>query len=146
MKEKRFYSLQRRPKNRKIIKGRWVFKVKTLPDGSISKYKARFVAKGYTQEEGVDYDQTFLPTGKPSSLRLIIALASQRNWVIHQMDAVAAFLNSDLGEEIYLEQPEGFKEEGKDTFWRIHKLIYGLKQSARLWHIEVERYFRLSEN
>jgi hypothetical protein len=114
--------------------------VKSLPDGNISKYKACFVAKGYTQEEGIDYDQTFSPTGKPSSLQAIIALATKNNWVIEQMDAVAAFLNSDLKEEIYLEQPEGFEDGGPDKVWKLHKLIYGLKQSARLWHLEVEKH------
>jgi hypothetical protein len=113
-----------------------------LPDGNISKYKARFVAKGYTQEEGIDYYQTFSPTGKPSSLRLVIALAARNNWIIEQMDAVAAFLNSDLDEEIYLEQPEGFKENNKDMVWCLHKSIYRLKQSARLWHLEVEKYLK----
>ncbi|KAI7933351.1 hypothetical protein MJO29_016913 [Puccinia striiformis f. sp. tritici] len=142
MKDKGVYSLQTRPRNRKVIKGRWVFKVKMLPDGTISKYKARFVAKGYTQEEGVDFDQTFSPTGKPSSLRLLVTLATRENWVIEQMDAVSAFLNSNLDEEIYLEQPEGFEKGGKDMVWRLHKSIYGLKQSARLWHLEVEKYLK----
>jgi hypothetical protein len=140
MKAKQVYSLTLRPTNWKVIKGRWVLKVKSLPDGSISKYKACFVAKGYTQEEGIDYDQTFLPTGKPSSLQFIIALATKNNWAIKQMDAVAAFLNNDLKEEIYLEQPEGFEDGGKDKVWRLHKSIYGLKQSARLWHLEVEKH------
>jgi hypothetical protein len=142
MQSKEVYSLTSCPTNRKIIKGRWVCKVKLLPDGNISKYKARFVAKGYTQEKGTDYNQTFSPTGKPLSLCLIIALAAKNNWVIEQMDAVAAFLNSPLDKEIYLKQPEGFEDEGSEKVWRLHKSIYGLKQSARLWHMEVKKYLQ----
>ena len=75
----------------------------------LSKYKMHFVAKGYTQEGGIDYDKTFSLTGKPASPCLMIALVAQKNWVIEKMDSVAAFLNSDLEKEIYLKKLEGFQ-------------------------------------
>ncbi|KAI7956600.1 hypothetical protein MJO28_003695 [Puccinia striiformis f. sp. tritici] len=141
MKEKGVYELDFKPPNKRLIRGRWVFKVKLNINNSISKYKSRYVAKGYTQIAGEDHGDTFSPTGKPASLRLMVAVAGKRKWKIHQMDAVAAFLNSDLDEEIYLEQPEGF-DDGSGRVWKLKKSIYGLKQSARLWHIEVEKFLK----
>ncbi|KAI7953544.1 hypothetical protein MJO28_006091 [Puccinia striiformis f. sp. tritici] len=141
MKEKGVYVLDFKPANKRLIRGRWVFKVKLDTDNHISKYKSRYVAKGYTQIAGEAHGDTFSPTGKPTSLRLMVAVAGKRRWKIHQMDAVAAFLNSDLGKEIYLEQPEGF-DDGSGRVWKLKKSIYGLKQSARLWHIEVEKFLK----
>jgi hypothetical protein len=99
------------------------------------------VAKGYTQVEGEDHGDTFSPTGKPTLLRIIVAMAAKNKWQIEQMDAVAAFLNSNLDEEIYLEQPEGFND-GSGFVWKLKKSIYGLKQLARLWHIEVDKHLK----
>jgi hypothetical protein len=83
------------------------------------------VAKGYTQIEGEDYTKTFSPTWKPTSLRLIIAMATKFKWKIEPMDVVAAFLNSDLDKEIYLDQPEGFNN-GSGRVWKLKKSIYGV--------------------
>lgn len=137
LREKAVWTLTPRPLDHPVVGGRWHFRIKTLPDGSISKYKARYVAKGYTQTYGVDYQDTFAPTGKPASYRTLVALAATHGFEIHQMDAVAAFLNSDLREVIYIEQPEGFEEEGKeDWVCLLNKALYGLKQSAKEWNDE----------
>lgn len=92
----------------------WLFKRKTRTDGSI-KHKARYVAMGNTQVAGIHYSETLAPTGKPASLRLLVAVAAIHGWEVHQMDAVTAFLNSDLFDEIYVDQPEGFKDENNPT-------------------------------
>lgn len=131
-----------RPKNSPVVGGRWHFKLKLNPDGSINKHKARYVAKGYTQTEGVDYNDTYAPTGRLASFRILVAVAAAKGWSIEQMDAIAAFLNSDLQEEIYLELPEGYDEERANRkVAKLKKALYGLKQSARCWSDEVKDKF-----
>jgi len=118
------------PPNRKAVKSKWVFKLKA--DG---RYRARLVAKGFTQIPGIDYDQTFSPVARFESLRLLLALAALEDWEIHQMDVKSAFLNGVLDEEIYMEQPQGFVTAGKETkVCRLKKAIYGLKQASRAWN------------
>lgn len=125
-----------RPKHKAVIKGRWVFKVKAREDGGILKFKSRYVAKGFSQVEGIDYFETFSPTGKPSSFRVLVAIAAANGWEIEQMDAIGAFLNSECKGELYLELPYGYKEDG-DMVARLDKTLYGLKQSAREWSNDV---------
>lgn len=135
MKDKNVWTLVPRPKDHPIVGRRWHFKIKTNTDGSISKYKARFVAKGFTQTYGVDYVDTFAPTGKPSSYRALVAFAAIHGFKIHQMDAIAAFLNSQLTDTIYMEQPEGYRDDDKPTHvCLLNRALYGLKQSARNWN------------
>lgn len=98
------------PKGANLIKTKWVFKLKRDNDGNIVRYKARLVAKGFTQRYGVDYEETFAPVVRYSSIRFLIAHAVRCNMKIHQMDAVTAFLQSDVKENIFLEQPEGFSD------------------------------------
>lgn len=96
---------------------------------------------GNTQIAGEDYFQTFAPTGKPSSLRLIIAIAAINGWEVHQMDAVTAFLYSDLSEVIFVEQPEGYVEEGQEgKVCMLLKSLYGLKQAPKYWQDDVQEY------
>lgn len=132
-----------RPKDSPVVGGRWHFKIKLNPDGTIAKFKARYVAKGYTQTEGVDYSETFAPTGRLASFRALVAIASSRGWEIRAMDAIAAFLNSILQETIYMELPEGLFEEQRAAgkFARLRKALYGLKQSAKCWSDEIKEKF-----
>lgn len=131
-----------RPQNSPVVGGRWHFKLKLNPDGSINKHKARYVAKGYTQTEGVDFNETYAPTGRLASFRVLVAVAAAKGWGIEQMDAIAAFLNSDLKEEIFLELPEGYDEErANGKVARLKKALYGLKQSAKCWSDEVKDKF-----
>ena len=95
------------PPGSKTLGSRWIFTRKMKVDGSIDKYKARLVIKGYKQQEGVDYFDTYSPVTRITSIRLIIAVAALRNLKIHQMDVKTVFLNGDLEEEIYMNQPEG---------------------------------------
>ena len=120
------------PAGRKAVKSKWVFKRKA--DG---RYRARLVAKGFTQIQGIDYDETFSPVARFESLRLILALAALEDWEIHQMDVKSAFLNGLLEEEIYMEQPEGFITPGQESkVCLLKKAIYGLKQASRAWNLQ----------
>ena len=104
-------------------------------DGSIDKYKARLVIKEYRQREGLNYFDTYSPVTRITSIRMMIAIAALRGLEIHQMDVKTSFLNGDLDEEIYMEQPEGFSALG--LYKKVYKLVkslYGLKQAPKQWH------------
>ncbi|GJW39705.1 putative RNA-directed DNA polymerase [Tanacetum coccineum] len=104
-------------------------------DGTIDKYKARLVIKGYRQREGLDYFDTYSPVTRITSIRMILAIAALRNLEVHQMDVKTAFLNGDLEEEIYMNQPEGFIAPGQEgKVCRLVKSLYGLKQAPKQWH------------
>ena len=118
------------PPNSKPIGCKWIFRIK---DGNL--FKARLVAKGYRQKEGVDYFDTYAHVARITSIRLLFALASIYNLCIHQMDVKTAFLNGDLNEEVYMEQPEGFVLPGNEhKVCKLTKSLYGLKQAPKQWH------------
>jgi hypothetical protein len=121
------------PKGVNIISSKWVFKLKRLPNGQIDRYKARLVARGFSQKHGIDYDETFAPVVRMESLRILLAIAAAENLEIHQMDVVTAYLAGELEEEVYMALPQGLPgTEGKVC--RMRKGLYGLKQSARVWN------------
>ncbi|GJX83442.1 gypsy type transposase [Tanacetum coccineum] len=114
---------------------KWIFKKKMKADGTVDKYKARLVIQGFRQREGLDYFDTYSPVTRITSIRTIIAIAALRNLEIHQMDVKTAFLNGDLEEEIYMNQPEGFIAPGQEgKVCRLVKSLYGLKQAPKQWH------------
>ena len=116
---------------------KWVFKTKRDSLGNIERYKARLVAKGFTQKDGIDYKETFSPVSKKDSLRIIMALVAHYDLELHQMDVKTAFLNGNLEEEIYMDQPEGFSVKGKEhVVCKLKKSIYGLKQASRQWYLK----------
>jgi hypothetical protein len=117
-----------RPK-RPVVDSKWVYKIKQQADGSIERYKARLVARGFTQRPGYDFDETFSPVVRYESLRLLFALSAQRGWKPQQCDIKTAFLYDDLKEEIYMELPPGHRQANKVA--RLQKCIYGLKQASR---------------
>lgn len=121
------------PPGKKPIKSKWVFATKTDSDGNVIRYKARLVAKGYSQKAGIDYEETFAPVVKYTSIRFCLSLAAQLDLNISQMDAVTAYLNGTLKEEVYMEQPEMFND-GSGKVCKLIKSIYGLKQSGRNWN------------
>ena len=134
------WSLVECPAGRKLITNKWVFKLKSMPDGS-TKYKARLVARGFTQVEGVDYKETFAPVVRYTSLRLLLAIANQRDMEVHQMDVKTAFLYGELEEEIYMKQPQGKEDPDQPNFvCKLHKSLYGLKQSPRCWNKKIHAF------
>lgn len=100
------------PSGHKPIGHKWIFRKKLRPDGSIEKYKARLVAKGYRKKEGQDFFDTYSPVTRITSIRTLMAIAAIHNLIIHQMDVKTAFINGELDEEIYMQQPEGFVVKG----------------------------------
>ena len=137
--ENEVWDLVKLPKGRKTIGSMWVFKEKMGADGSIERHKARLVAQGFSQQHGLDYDETFSPVVRTESVRTVIALAARNNLLLHQMDVTTAFLNGNLKEEVYMRQPEGYVMEGKEHLvCRLNKSIYGLKQSPRCWNAALD--------
>jgi hypothetical protein len=134
------WSLVPRPQKRKIIKSKWVFKVKRRPDHSIQKLKARLVAMGYSQVKGLDYQEVFSPTLRLETLRLILSLLASRNWKGRQIDFKTAFLNGHLDHTVYMEQPPGFEDpQHPDWVCQLNRSLYGLKQSPRQWNTELHK-------
>eukprot|EP00253_Pinus_taeda_P006746 PITA_06746 len=128
------------PKNKTPIGCKWLFKPKMDVDGSIE--KLRLVAKGYSQQKGIDFDDTFTLVAKLNTIRMLIALATKCNCKLHQLDVKSAFLNGDLKEEIYLAQPEGFVKKGQEHLvCRLKKALYDLKQALRSWYEKVDSFF-----
>jgi hypothetical protein len=136
------WELVEKPNNKEAIGVKWVYKVKHNPDGSVQKNKARLVAKGYAQQPGIDYEETFSPVARLDTIRALISLAAQKMWKLYQLDVKSAFLNGELKEEVYVEQPQGFEIEGQEEkVYRLKKALYGLKQAPRAWYSNIDNYF-----
>jgi hypothetical protein len=128
------------PPGCKTIGCKWVLRRKLKPDGTIEKFKTRLVAKGFKQKENIDFFDTFSLVTKITSFRLLIAIAAIYNLMIHQMNVKTAFLNGDLEEEIYMDQPEGFVLPGNEhKVCKLLKSLYELKQALRQWHIKFDQ-------
>ena len=118
-----------------VVGNKWVFRVKQNSDGSIAKYKARLIVKGFQQTKGVDYFETFSSVVKSSTVRIILSLAAMHRWTIRQVDVNNAFLNGELTEDVYMCQPEGFVDLQKPSYvCKFKKALYGLKQAPRAWY------------
>ncbi|KAJ9547205.1 hypothetical protein OSB04_019748 [Centaurea solstitialis] len=121
-----------RPRKRTIIGSKWIFRNKLNEIGTIIRNKARLVAQGYRQEEGIDYDETFAPVARLEAIRLFLAFAAHMNFKVYQMDIKNAFLNGKLNEEVYVAQPPGFVDpKFPDHVYKLNKALYGLKQAPR---------------
>ena len=143
LKENDVWELVELPKGKKKVGSKWVYKVKTGADGSVERYKARLVAQGYTQKFGTDYDETFSPVVRMESLRALLALSVQFGLQLHQVDVTTAFLNGELEEEVYMQQPKGFSREGEEHLvCKLKKSIYGLKQSPRCWNTALDKQLK----
>jgi hypothetical protein len=112
-----------------------VLKKKLRPDGTIDKYKARFMAKGYTQREGKDFFDTYSPVARLTMIHVLLSLAASHGLLVHQMDVKTTFLNGELKQKIYMTQPDRFVVNGQeDKVCKSQKFLYGLKQSRKYWH------------
>jgi hypothetical protein len=119
--------------NKKTIGCKWVYKVKHNANGSVSKYKSRLVAKGYAQTYGIDYEETYSPDAKMTTIKTIIIMAATKRWSLHQMDVKNVFLHGDLQGEVYMEQPPGYVDQTHlNLVCRLKKALYGLKQAPRV--------------
>jgi hypothetical protein len=128
------WQLVPRPSNTNIVSGKWVFRQKFNSDGSLSRYKARWVCRGYSQQHGIDYDETFSPVVKSSTIRTVLSIAVSSAWPIHQLDVKNAFLHGSIQETVYCQQPLGFEDKNKpDHVCLLQKSLYGLKQAPRAW-------------
>lgn len=109
-------------------------------EGDIVKHKARLVAKGYVQRQGVDFEEVFAPVTRLETVRLLLALAAENRWEIHHLDVKSAFLNGDLQEDVYVQQPEGFVKQGKEHMvYKLVKALYGLRQAPRAWYDKLNK-------
>jgi hypothetical protein len=129
------------PPGKKPITLKWVYKLKKKADGSIARFKARLVPRGFLQQEGVDFHEVYAPVARMETIRTMVALVSMNGWGIHQMDVKSAFLNGLLEEEVYVTQPPGFeKQDCRDKVLRLRKALYGLKQAPRAWNKRIDKF------
>ncbi|GJR37388.1 retrovirus-related pol polyprotein from transposon TNT 1-94 [Tanacetum coccineum] len=118
-----------------LIKLKWIYKVKTDEFGGVLKNKARLVAQGFRQEEGINFEESFAPVARIEAIRIFVANAAHKNMTIYQMDVKTAFLNGELKEEVYVSQPEGFVDQDNPSHvYKLKKALYGLKQAPRAWY------------
>jgi hypothetical protein len=135
----RTWELLALPTGHRAIGLKWVFKLKKDPQGNIIKHKARLVAEGYAQREGVDFEVVFAPVAKIQTVRLLIAIATQRGWQVHHMNVKLAFLNGELRIEVYVQQPPGFVVQGgSGRVLKLKKALYGLRQAPRAWNARLD--------
>jgi hypothetical protein len=135
------WTLVDRPEGRKVIRVKWIYRMKLNVDNSINKHKARLVVKGYAQIFGVDYSDTFTLVARLDTIRLLLAISAQKGWKVFQLDVKSAFLNGVLQEKIYVEQPDGFVIQGaKDKVYLLQKALYGLKQAPRAWYSRIDEH------
>ena len=143
LKEYQTWDLVDLPPNANLIGCKWVFKTKRKADGQIDRFKARLVAQGFSQQHGVDYEETFAPVAKYKSIRTVLAIGNQLDLEIHQMDVNSAYLNGEIVENIYMKQPEGFvSPDYPNKVCKLRKSLYGLKQSARCWNDKIDSYLK----
>ncbi|GJU04982.1 retrovirus-related pol polyprotein from transposon TNT 1-94 [Tanacetum coccineum] len=129
------------PYGKRAIGTKWVYKNKKDDRGIVVRNKARLVAQGYTQEEGIDYDEVFAPVARIEEIRLFLAYASFMNFIVYQMDVKSAFLYGTIEEEVYVCQPPGFEDpEFPNKFYKVEKAFYGLHQAPRAWYETLSTY------
>jgi hypothetical protein len=136
------FSLVQRQAGLKTVGTKWVFDLKLGPNGEVLRHKARLVAQGFSQVEGVHYTETFAPVIAKESLRTLIAVAAKKDWEIEQADISCAFLHGELEEEIYCEIPEGFSGDRQTQIFKIEKSLYGLKQASRQYNKALDEHLR----
>ncbi|CAK9820237.1 Retrovirus-related Pol polyprotein from transposon TNT 1-94 [Anthophora quadrimaculata] len=141
LEENHTWTLRALPQGKRAIGCKWVFSIKNDAAGNRKRYKARLVAKGFRQRAGIDYFDTFAPVVRYESIRILLAIAAKKDYEIMKFDVKTAFLYGDLQEEIYLEQPPGYTNESQpDAVFKLHRSLYGLKQSPKCWNKKFTRF------
>ena len=121
--------------NHNVIDTKWVYRNKQDEDGQVVRNKARLVAQGYTQVEGMDYGEIYAPVARLKSIHILLAYANHHDITLYQMDIKSAFLNGEIEVEVYVKQPPGFVNPKKPNHvYKLHKALYGLKQAPRAWY------------
>jgi hypothetical protein len=139
--ENEVWEIVPRPKEKFVVTSKWVYKIKHATNKSMDKYKARFIARGFSQKEGEYYDDMFSLMARYTSIKAIISLVASMGWNLHQMDVKTTFLDGAIEEEVYIEQPQGFEVHFRDTHvCRLKKDLYGLKPAPRAWYAIMENY------
>ena len=134
------WDLVKAPNDIKPVGCNWVYKRKRGIDGKVETFKTRLVTKGYTQKEGIDYDETFSSIAMLKSIRILLSIAAHYDYEIWQMDVKTVFLNGNLEEEIYIMQPESFIAKNQEHMvCKLKRSIYGLKQASRSWNIRFDQ-------
>jgi hypothetical protein len=134
------WELVPRSKNKNVIDTKWVFRNKLNEYGQVTRNKARFICKGYAQIEGNEFEETFAPIARMEAIWFLLAYAFSKNVKVYQMDVKSNFLNGELEEEVYIEQPEGFQLlENEDYVCKLKKVVYGLKQAPRAWYSRLDK-------
>ena len=129
------WTLVPHPDGKKVTGTKWVFKNKLGEDGQVVRNKARLVAQGYDQEEGIDFDESFAPVARMEAIRLLLAYAAHKGFKMFQMDVKCAFLNGFIDREVYVAQPPGFEHKDfSNHVFKLSKALYGLRQAPRAWY------------
>jgi hypothetical protein len=129
------------PHKKKTIDVKWVYKLKVNSKGDVTRHKARLVARGFLQKEGIDYGEVFAPVTRMKTIRLVTAIANLNDWNMYQMDVKSAFFNGPIEEEVYVTQPPGFVVKNqKSKVYRLNKALYGLKQAPRAWNKRIDKF------
>ena len=129
------------PQNRRVLRGKWAYKLKRGPNGEVVRYKARWIVRGFEQRAGVDYHETFASVMKPMSYKAIFGIATALDLEIEQLEVKTAFLYGNINEEIYVEQPKG-QEDGSNRVCLLNKALYRLKQAPRIWFFTLALFLK----
>ena len=130
-----------RPDGVYVIGLKWIWKNKLDAEGTVIRNKSHLVGKGFTQQEGIDFEESFAPVARLEAVRIFLAYAAHKNMVVYQMDVKTAFLNGQLREKVYVSQPEGFVDpDHPNHVYRLKKALYGLKQAPRAWYDKLSAF------
>jgi hypothetical protein len=129
------------PEDKYAISVKWIYKTKQYVEGNVQKHKARLVARGFTQQPVIDFDETFSPFARTNTVRTMLEISAQYKWPVYHMDVKSSFLKGNLEEEVYVEQPQGYEVPGQeDKVYILKKALYGLNQDPKAWYSRIDSY------